>query len=92
MGATVRLKTREGTVLAVSVRWHEHEPDGIIFFRYKSGMLCSSYYLKTFQAIPDGEGLILDGAYLETRTLSPAMVKSCKRFIQACLALRSTKN
>jgi len=87
----MRLKTREGTVLAVSVRWHEHEPDGIISFRYPSGMLCSSYYLKTFQGIPEGEGLILDGAYMETRTLSPAMVKSCKRFIDACTSLRSTE-
>lgn len=78
-------------MLAVSVRWHEHEPDGIISFRYPSGMLCSSYYLKTFQAIPEGEGLILDGAYMETRTLSPAMVKSCKRFIDACTSLRSTE-
>jgi hypothetical protein len=85
----MRLKTREGTELSVSVRWHEHEPDGLISFRYKSGMLCSSYYLKTFQAIPEGEGLTLDGAYMEKRTLSPAMVKSCKRFIETCQSLRS---
>ena len=87
----MRLKTREGTELSVSVRWHEHEPDGLISFRYKSGMLCSSYYLKTFQAIPAGEGLLLNGAYMERRTLSPAMVKSCKRFIDACTSLRSTE-
>ena len=88
----MKIKTREGTTLVVSVRWHEHEPDGVISFRYSNQMLCSSYYIGTFQGIAEGDGLTLDGAYLERQTLSAAMVKSCKRFIDACQSLRSTQN
>lgn len=86
----MKLKTRQGTALAVSVRWHDHEPDGVISFRYSNGMLCSSYYIGTFQGIAEGDGLTLNGAYLEQQSLSALQVKSCKRFIQACLALRNT--
>ena len=84
----MRLKTREGVALAVTVRWHDHEPEGIIFFRYDNQILCSSYYLSTFQAIPDGEGLTLDGGVYDRKTLSALQVRSCKRFIQACESLR----
>jgi len=92
MGATVKLKTRQGTALVVSVRWHDHEPDGVISFRYLNGMLCSSYYIGTFQGIAEGDGLTLNGAYLEQQSLSALQVKSCKRFIDACKSLRSTQN
>lgn len=88
----MRLKTREGVALAVTVRWHDHEPEGIIFFRYDNQVLCSSYYLSTFQGIPDGEGLTLDGGVYDRKTLSALQVKSCQRFIQACQALRSTRS
>ena len=88
----MKLKTREGSTLLVSVRWHDHEPDGVISFRYRNAMLCSSYYIGTFQSIPEGDGLTLNGAYLEKQTLSPSMVQSCKRFIEACRSLRSTQD
>jgi len=88
----MKLKTKQGTALAVSVRWHDHEPDGVISFRYLNGMLCSSYYIGTFQGIAEGDGLTLNGAYLEQQVLSALQVKSCKRFIQACQSLRSSSS
>ena len=87
----MKLKTRQGTALVVSVRWHDHEPDGVISFRYLNNMLCSSYYVGTFQGIAEGDGLTLNGAYLEQQSLSALQVKSCKRFIDACASLRSTE-
>ena len=82
----MKIKTRENMELTVSVKWVSHEPEGIISFRYSSGMLCTSYYLSAFQAIEGG--LTLDGAYLDRQTLSPGMVKTCQRFIQTCISLR----
>ena len=83
----MKLKTRENTELNVTVKWLDYEPDGIISFRYMNGMFCSSYYVKAFQEIEGG--LTLDGAYLDTQTLSANAVKSCQRFILVCKELRN---
>ena len=58
----MRLKTREGVLLLVSVGWDENYPqEPVIWFRFDNQQLCSSYFISTFQAIPDDEGLCLDG-------------------------------
>lgn len=87
----MKIKTREGTTLVISVKWPENEPDGIIFFRYRNGLLCSSRYLTTFQRIVDGDGLTLSGPYLQDKqTLTPTQVTTCKWFIKTRQFLRST--
>ena len=82
----MKVTTREKQELTVSVKWLSHEPEGIISFRYSNGMLCTSYYLSAFQG---ADGFVkLDGAYLDQQTLTPDVVRSCQRFIEACKELR----
>ena len=97
MNGPMKIKTKENMELTVSVKWLNHEPEGIISFRYSNGMLCTSYYLSAFQglALKDHEllygGLPLDSAvstHLERQTLSANGVKSCQRFIETCISLR----
>jgi hypothetical protein len=86
----MRLKTREGVLLLVSVGWDENYPqEPVIWFRFDNQQLCSSYFISTFQGIPDDEGLCLDGGVYDRKTLSAMQVRSCKRFIQTCQLLRS---
>ena len=86
MNGPMKIKTKENMELTVSVKWLNHEPEGIISFRYSNGMLCTSYYLSAFQGLEGG--LTLDGAYLDRQTLSANGVKSCQRFIETCISLR----
>ena len=54
----MRLKTKEGVLLQVSVGWDRNYPqEPSIWFRFDNQQLCSSYFVSTFQAIPDGQGL-----------------------------------
>lgn len=78
----MRLKTNEGVLLQVSVGWDENYPqEPTIWFRFDNGQLCSSYFISTFQAIPDGQGLCLDGGRYEYKSITADLVRGCKRLI-----------
>jgi hypothetical protein len=70
--------TRQGTPLTVTLealrRIRGGHPEPIVSFRYAGGILCSCYDLSTFQTIPVGEGLCLEGDRFNRQDLSPASV------------------
>ena len=70
--------TRQGKPLVVTLealqRVKGGHPEPILSFRYPGGILCSSYYLSTFQSIPAGEGLCLEGQGTYCLELSPDSV------------------
>ncbi len=78
----MHVTTRQGTVLTVHLaaipRLPAGQPDPIVEFRYNGGILCSSYWLSTFQAIPPGEGLCLTGGTFERQSLAPDAVAACQ--------------
>lgn len=78
----MQVTTRQGTVLTVHLaaihRIPAGQPDPIVEFRYRGGILCSSYWLPTFQAIPAGEGLCLEGGTFTRQDLPPQAVASCQ--------------
>tara|TARA_R100000081_G_C4637223_1_gene76060 strand:+ start:82 stop:351 length:270 start_codon:yes stop_codon:yes gene_type:complete len=81
----LKLTTTEGVLLQASVSWDEDENyqrEPVIWFRFENGQLCSSYYISTFHAIPDGQGLCLDGRRYEYKSISADLVRSCKRLIE----------
>ncbi len=78
----MRLKTREGVLLQVSVGWDENYPqEPVIWFRFDNQQLCSSYFISTFQEIPDGQGLCLDGRRYDYKSISADLVRGCKCLI-----------
>ena len=82
----MKLKTREGVLLLVSVGWDENYPqEPVIWFRFDNQQLCSSYFISTFQAIPDDEGICLDGGRYSYKSISADLVRGCKRLIQTSL-------
>ena len=83
----MKLKTREGVLLQVSVgssKYYPQEPS--IEFRFDNQQLCSSYFVSTFQAIPDGQGLCLDGGTYTYKSISAEQVAECKELIEHFLA------
>lgn len=82
--------TRQGTVLTVQLTALQRIPGGhpepIVEFRYSGGMLCSDYYLSTFQGIPAGEGLCLMGGTYNRQDLSPESVAACQARCTAAVA------
>lgn len=83
----MRLKTKEGVLLQVSVGWSKYYPqESSIEFRFDNQQLCSSYFVSTFQAIPEGEGLCLDGGRYSYKSISAELVAECKELIERSLA------
>lgn len=83
----MRLKTKEGVLLQVSVGWDEYYPqEPSIWFRFDNHQLCSSYFVSTFQGIPDGQGLCLDGGTYSYKSISAEQVAECKGLIERSLA------
>ena len=80
--------TRQGTVLTVQLTALQRIPGGhpepIVEFRYGGGMLCSSYYLSTFNAIT--AGLCLEGDSVNRQDLSPESVAACQAHCAAVMA------
>ena len=74
----MKTTTRQGATLTVSLealqRVKGGHPEPVVTFYYPGGILCSSYYLSTFQTIPAGEGLCLEGQGTYRQDLSPASV------------------
>ncbi len=80
--------TRQGTVLTVHLAAIQPraagQPEPIVEFRYRGGILCSSYYLSHFMAIPAGtayplrEGLCLEGGTFTRQELSADAVAACQ--------------
>lgn len=82
----MRLKTTEGVLLRVSVGWDKHYPqEPVIWFRFDNQQLCSSYFVSTFQAIPKGEGLCLDGGRFSYKSISAELVAECQGLIESSL-------
>ena len=82
----MRLKTSEGVVLQVSVGWDKNYPqEPVIWFCFGNGQLCTSYFVNTFQGIPDGEGLCLDGGRYSYKSISAELVAKCQGLIERCL-------
>jgi hypothetical protein len=79
---TMQLQTRQGTTLSLHLaaihRIPAGQPDPIVEFRYRGGILCSSYWLATFQAIPAGEGLCLMGGTDTRQDISAETVAACQ--------------
>jgi len=82
--------TRQGTVLSVLLAAVTRRPNGhpepIVEFRYPGGTLCSSYYLSTFNGIPAGEGICLEGGTDTRQDLSPESVAACQAWLQGVMA------
>jgi hypothetical protein len=78
----MQLQTRQGTILSLRLaaihRIPAGQPDPIVEFRYRGGILCSSYWLATFQAIPAGEDLCLMGGTDTRQDLSAETVAACQ--------------
>ena len=86
----MQIITRQGTALTLHLtaipRLPAGQPDAIVEFRYSGGILCSSYWLATFQAIPAGEGLCLEGGTSTRQDLSPEAVAACQAQCAAWMA------
>jgi hypothetical protein len=86
----MQLQTRQGTTLTLHLaaihRIPAGQPDPIVEFRYCGGILCSSYWLATFQAIPPGHGLCLEGGTDTRQDLSAETVATCQAQCQAWIA------
>ena len=84
----MRIDTRQGQTLTVSLEALQRVPGGhpepIVEFRYPGGILCSSYYLSAFLAIPDG--LCLEGDRLMRQDLSSSAVASVKAWLEQATA------
>ena len=82
--------TRQGTALTVQLTALNRTPGGhpepIVEFRYYGWILCSDYYLSTFQAIPAGDGLCLMGGTDTRQDLSPEAVTACQAYCAEVLA------
>ena len=87
---TMHLETRQGTTLTLHLtalhRITAGQPDPVVEFRYKGGILCSSYWLATFQAIPAGEGLCLEGGTYNRQEISAETVAACQTQCAAWMA------
>ena len=82
----MRLKTSEGVLLQVPVGWDKHySQEPVIWFRFDNQQLCTSYFISTFQAIPKGEGLCLDGGRYSYKSISAELVAECQGLIERCL-------
>jgi hypothetical protein len=78
----MQLQTEQGTPLTLHLaaihRIPAGQPDPIVEFRYRGGILCSSYWLATFQAIPPGHGLCLEGGTDTRQDISAETVAACQ--------------
>ena len=82
----MRLKTNEGVLLQVSVGWDpNYSQEPVIWFRFDNQQLCSCYFISTFQAIPKGEGLCLDGGRFSYKSISAELVAECQGLIEIYL-------
>ena len=86
MHVTTRQGTRLSVHLAAIHRIPAGHPEPIVEFRYNVGILCSSYYLSTFQEIPQGQGLCLAGGNIARQELGPEAVTACQQQCQAWMA------
>lgn len=84
----MHVTTRQGTALTVQLTALQRIPGGhpepIVEFRYGGGMLCSSYYLTTFNAITSG--LCLEGDRFNRQDLSPESVAACQAWLREVMA------
>ena len=87
----VQTTTRQGRTLDVTLtalaRIPGGHPEPIVEFRYRGGILCSCYYLSTFQAIPAGQGLCLEGDRINRQDLPPEAVASCQAWVTAAMGV-----
>lgn len=85
----MQVTTRRGTTLDVTLtaiaRIPGGHPEPIVEFRYPGGILCSSYYLSTFQGIPAGQGLCLEGDTINRQDLPPEGVASCQAWVTTAM-------
>jgi hypothetical protein len=83
----MELTTLQGTLLTVHLTAKSRIPGGhpepIVEFRYQGGMLCSSYYLSTFQGIECG--LCLEGSRFQRQDLDSAAVIACKAWADSLI-------
>ena len=86
----MQVTTRQGTILTVHLaaihRLPAGQPDPIVEFRYRGGILCSSYWLSTFLAIAPGEGLCLEGGTFERQDLAPDQIAASQTHCAALIA------
>lgn len=86
----MHVTTKQGTILTLHLtaipRLPAGQPEPIVEFRYKGGILCSTYWLATFQAIPAGEGLCLEGGTFERQDLASDAVATCQAHCAALMA------
>ncbi len=81
------ITTKEGAALKVSIKKTSRDLHGnwrtSIEFHHKKGALCSSYYTETFMAIPDNQGLCLEGMPHEYQSINSDQVTICKMLIKS---------
>ena len=73
-------KTPKGITLGEG---HAEDSTHVIEFWYEEGALCSSYFIETFMAIPDGQGLCLHSHLYENQSISAEQVTICKNLIKS---------
>ena len=83
----MQVTTRQGTVLTVQLvaldRVAGGHPEPVVEFRYKGGILCSSYYVSTFSAI--AAGVCLQGGRDCRQDLDAPAVVAVNRYIREIL-------
>tara|TARA_R100000742_G_C4242296_1_gene61785 strand:- start:139 stop:480 length:342 start_codon:yes stop_codon:yes gene_type:complete len=62
---------------------HAEDSTHVIEFWYVEGALCSSYFIETFMAIPDNQGLCLHSHLYENQSISADQVTICKMLIKS---------
>ena len=86
------ITTKEGSILKVSICPYEEgssqrlpieEATHVIEFWHEGGCLCSSYFIETFMAIPDNQGLCLEGNRYEYQSINSDQVTICKMLIKS---------
>ena len=83
----MKLKTEQGVLLHVSVGWSKHYPQQpSIEFRFDNQQLCTIYFVSTFQAITEGQGICLDGGTYSYKSISAEQVAECQGLIERSLA------
>ena len=79
------ITTKEGAVLKISISPYDCDRDErpVIEFWHEGGCLCSSYFIETFMAIPDNQGLCLEGNRHEYQSINSDQVTIYKMLIKS---------
>jgi len=80
--APMNINTKSGELLIVTLGRYTSKTEKIIFFKTRAGSLVSSYYVRTFNSIKEGDGLMLSNSCDPDQAIDADQVAKCKTFIR----------